>query len=86
MDDYRARLMSLTPGERMLMAGRMYAAAKELVIAGLPDEVKANPADLREQVFLRFYGRDFAEPERSRICRHLRNVWDKQDSGRSPRN
>ncbi len=54
------------------MCGRMFAAAKELLIAGLPDEVRADPAALREHVFLRLYGRGFPEPERKTICKHLR--------------
>ncbi len=65
-------LMSLSPAERLAMCCRMLDTAKTLVVAGLPDTLRADPIEVRVQLFLRFYGCDFDEAERSRICAQLR--------------
>ena len=72
--EYLARIRALTPAERLAMCGRMFGAAKALVIAGLPPEIQANPADLRECLFLRFYGRDVPAAVRQSVCSHLRSL------------
>jgi hypothetical protein len=62
---YRKMIMARSPSERLAMACRMFATAKALVIAGVRREV-ANPSpdELRQRIFLRFYGDDFTEEER----------------------
>ena len=72
--EYLARIRALTPAERLAMCGRMFGAAKALVIAGLPAEIQSNPTDLRESLFLRFYGRDVSDAVRKSVCSHLRSL------------
>ncbi|MBM3308213.1 MAG: hypothetical protein FJY74_07805 [Candidatus Eisenbacteria bacterium] len=71
---YRRMIMALAPAERAAMAGRMFEAARALVVAGIRERLGADVSErrLREEIFLAFYGRDFAAPERERILAHLR--------------
>ena len=71
---FRELMMALSPGERVAMACRMFSTAKALVIAGLQAEgVDAqNADDLRERIFLRFYGQDFGQAEKARIVQRLK--------------
>ncbi|MET0849869.1 MAG: hypothetical protein ABW020_01965 [Candidatus Rokuibacteriota bacterium] len=69
---YRALLMALPAERRSRMGASMSATARALVrasiLAGRPD---ASEAELRQAVFLRFYGEDFSPPERARILAWL---------------
>ena len=65
---YREMLMSLTPEERLKMASRMFDTARKLVIAGILKKNKhLSPSQLRIQIFLRFYGKDFSDKEKTKI-------------------
>ena len=72
---YVEMLMALPPGERLMMACRMYDTAKTLVIAGIrlqmPD---ATEAQVRAQFFLRMHGTDFIPEELAKIMRELPNM------------
>jgi hypothetical protein len=72
---YVEMLMALSPGERLMMACRMYDTAKALVIAGIrlrmPD---ANEAQVRAQVFLQMHRGDFTPEELTKIMRELPNM------------
>ena len=72
---YVEMLMALPPGERLMMACRMYDTAKTLVIAGIrlqmPD---ATEAQVRAQFFLRMHGTDFTPEELAKILRELPNM------------
>lgn len=64
---YRQRLASLTPSERLTMAFDMFDCARELVRSGIRHRNPgATPAEVEQQLFLRFYGRDFS-PERTAV-------------------
>lgn len=70
---YRAMLLALSPAERLAMATRMFQTAKALAIAGIRAEHgDLSPDELREKLFLRFYGQDFTESEQAKILAHLR--------------
>ncbi len=70
---FRELILARSPAQRLAMAGRMFATAKALVRAGLLDmHGIIDPVDLRKHLFLRLYGRDFAEPEKARILDCLR--------------
>lgn len=57
---YRAMLMQRSAEVRVLMGDSMYAAARALVRASvLAATPHASPAELRQQIFLRFYGHEF---------------------------
>ena len=69
--EYRRRVMSLEPGERLAMACRMFSAAKALALAGMTEREIESAGGVRAALFLRFYGRDFSEAERAKIVAHL---------------
>lgn len=59
------------------MACRMHSTGKALVRAGiLKSHGALRPSRLREEIFLRFYGRDFDDARRRKILKHLRTVGD----------
>ncbi len=61
-----------TGEERLAMGCSMHEAVKALVLASIrhqhPD---FDPDRLRQEVFLRFYGRDMTSPVREKILQHL---------------
>ena len=65
-------LRRLSPAERLAMCCRMFTTAKSLARAGIVQAGAQTAAATRKQLFLRFYGRDFTEPERARIISGLR--------------
>jgi hypothetical protein len=71
---YRDLIMSLTPGERVAMACRMFDMARDLALAGIRSELgeDATEQDLRVALFRRFYGADLAPAELERIVNDLR--------------
>ena len=70
---YRKMLMARSPVERLAMATGMFEAAKKLALAGLRAQYGGlSPADLREKLFLRFYGDEYSEEEKARIVKAIR--------------
>ena len=69
---YRRLLLDRSGEARLLMGDSMYAAARALVRASIlsatPD---ASPAQLRQQIFLRFYGHEFDAAALGRILAAL---------------
>jgi hypothetical protein len=69
---YRAMLLQRSGEARLLMGDSMYAAARALVrasiLAAMPN---ASPAELRQQIFLRFYGHEFDSRAREKILAAL---------------
>jgi hypothetical protein len=69
---YRAMLLARSGEERLRMAGSMYATARALVVASVRHaNPTASPAEIRQAIFLRFYGHEFDEPTRARILARL---------------
>lgn len=61
-----------TPEERLKMGCSMHAFSKQLVIHSLlRARPGLSPADLRRELFLRFYGDDFNRVERQKIVTYL---------------
>lgn len=71
---YHRQLMSLTGEQRLAMAGRMFDAAKRLVLASISQDGPVSRQKARELLFLRFYGDDFTEDQRAKIIAHLRST------------
>jgi hypothetical protein len=69
---YRDLLLSRTPAERVRMAASMHEAARAIIRAGIPDDCWETEADLRIEVFRRFYRQDFSPEEMARIVEGLR--------------
>ena len=65
---FRELMMSRTGQERLLMGCSMYDTAKEIVRSSIYNN---NPgiteADMRREVFLRFYGQEFSRAEREKL-------------------
>lgn len=50
----RSRLLKLSGSERFLMGGRMFEAARTMVLASLAKDL--SPAERKRQLYQRFYG------------------------------
>lgn len=70
--EFHKRIMALAPGRRMAMACEMFGTAKALARASILQHGPLPESEVRCQLFLRFYGHDFDEPERARILEYLR--------------
>lgn len=63
-DYLRELTRSKTPEERLRMGCSMYDLAKEIVVSSiLEQDPDISFLELREKVFLRFYGSDFDGPQ-----------------------
>lgn len=69
---YRELLLSRSPAERVRMACSMHAAARAIIRAGIPDNCWETEADLRIEIFRRFYRQDFSAAQMERIVQGLR--------------
>ena len=67
---HRKLLMSRNGWERLRMGCDMFDTAREIVLAGL--RLSAGE-DVREAIFLRFYGDDFDARTRERILARIRS-------------
>ena len=69
---FRNLLMSKTGQERLLMGCSMYDAAKEIVRCSIYNN---NPgiteAEMRREIFLRFYSHEYSRAEREKIISAL---------------
>ena len=64
----RERMMCLSGQDRLRMGASMFEAARRLVMASLRD---GTPSEVREGIFMRFYGGDFDGARRKRILERL---------------
>ena len=72
---FHQMMMARSGEERFLMGCSMFDAAKRLVRASiLASHPEASEAEIRQQLFLRFYGHEFAPEERERILAWIRGV------------
>lgn len=70
---YHDMLMRRSGPERLKMGSSMYDAAKEIVRNSILNEsLGLTEQELKEKIFLRFYGLDFSEAQRRRIIAGLR--------------
>jgi len=69
----RRLMMERTPCDRLQMCSRMFSTARTLAIAGIAAEGDdLDEATLRQRIFLRFYGTEFSERERSVIATRMK--------------
>jgi hypothetical protein len=72
---FRNLLARKSPVERLRMCTRMFATAKTLAIAGIHQRRgEVSEDELREALFLHFYGLEFGEDERRAILESIRNA------------
>jgi len=69
---YEAMLLARSGEERLRMAGSMYATARALAVASITAaDPTASLADVRQALFLRFYGHEFDERTLARILERI---------------
>ncbi len=69
---FRNLMMSKTGQERLLMGCSMYDTAKEIVRSSIYNgRPGITEADMRREVFLRFYGQEFSRAEREKMISAL---------------
>ena len=72
---FRQLIMARDQEERLLMGCSMFNAAKQIVKdAILNQNAGITPQEMKEEIFLRFYGMDFSKPEKKKILKILRKV------------
>ena len=71
--EYAAILMRRSGQERLKMGCSMYDMAKEMVRNSiLNDNPELTEGELKEKIFLRFYGLDFSQSQKRKIMASLR--------------
>lgn len=70
---YHAMLMERSGEERLRMGCSMFDAAKEIVRNSILNENSGlTENDLKEKIFLRFYGLDFSDAQKRKIIAGLK--------------
>lgn len=66
-----------SPIERLIMGSSMYETSKQLIIrAILENDPCISKADLRKEIFLKFYGNDYDLNQQEKIIKHLQGYFD----------
>jgi hypothetical protein len=83
---YRAMVLTRPPGgARFKIASDMFDITRGLLIAGIR---KARPgiteAELRQELFLRYYGDDFTPEQRERILAGIAAYWARREASQQP--
>ncbi|MBI1883340.1 MAG: hypothetical protein HYS08_03940 [Chlamydiae bacterium] len=79
---FREMLMQKTSEERLLMGGSMFGMSKQCVTSSiLRKNLKISFSDLKKEIFLRFYGREFDSYTIGKITRHLAEYGSGHKSG-----
>ena len=71
---FNRKLMEISPEERLSMACGMFSSARELVRAGITSMGEISASELRAEIFLRLYGRDFDRAELSKILAQIKGA------------
>lgn len=76
---FREMMMRKSGEERMLMGFSMYETAKQFVVSSIKNN---NPnislSELRQEIFLRFYGNDFNKINKEKVIIYLSQRFDKE--------
>ena len=66
---YRELMMRKSGQQRVVMGCSMYDTAKKIVRSAIYNSRPGiTEAEMRREIFLRFYGPDFSQADRERIC------------------
>ena len=81
---YRAMVQARPPGgARFKIASDMFDITRGLLIAGIraarPDITEG---ELRQELFLRYYGDEFSPEQRERILAAIAAYWERKEAGR----
>lgn len=70
---FTAMFRQLSPAARLRMTSEMFDTARRLMIANIrANHPDISDTELRVQVFVRTYGDDYSESERTRIVEQIR--------------
>ena len=76
---FREMMMRKSGEERMLMGFSMYETAKQFVVSSIKNN---NPnislSELRQEIFLRFYGNDFNKINKEKVIIYLSQRFDRE--------
>jgi len=68
---YRNMMMHKSGEQRLRMGCSMYDAARQIVRSAILDgNVDITEAEMRREIFLRFYGHEFSRNERDKLFQH----------------
>ena len=71
-DTYHNMLMAKTPEERLRMGCSMFDMAKEIVRSSIINQnPKISQRELKREIFLRFYGREFSKKRLAKMLNAL---------------
>ena len=69
---FRNMIMKRSPEERLLMGSSMFDTAKQIVRSSIMEQYpKILPKEMKEKIFLRFYGMEFSEIDKKKIVKGL---------------
>ena len=69
---FRNIIMKRSPEERLLMGSSMFDTAKQIVRSSIMEQYpKILPKEMKERIFLRFYGMEFSEIDKKKIVKGL---------------
>lgn len=69
---YHQMLMGRTPVERLRMGCSMFDAAKQIVKSSiLHKNPHCSPQEMKKEIFLRFYGREFSDIQKEKVLKGL---------------
>jgi len=72
---FQTMMMQRSPVERLLMGCSMFDSAKQIVKSALVQEnPKISLEEMREKLFLRFYGMEFSNSQKNKIVNVLKNI------------
>ncbi len=78
---YRRMLLAKSGAERVRMASAMFKDARRIVESSIrAADPGIDEVGLRQAVFLRFYGHEFAPAERERILERIAAAWRRSQS------
>ena len=79
---YRAMVMARPPGgERLRIASDMFDLTRSLLIAGIrAARPEITDAELRQELFRRYYGDEFSPEQREKILAAIAEYWERKEA------
>ena len=69
---FRDLMMSKTGEQRLLMGCSMYDTARQIVLSAIyNNRPEITEEEMKKEIFLRFYGREFSRTEREKFLSNL---------------
>jgi len=81
---FRAMVMARPPGgERLRIVSDMFDITRSLLIAGIrAEKPNITEGELRQELFLRYYGDEFSPEQREKILAAIAEYWGRKEAGR----